>query len=63
MALNIQALSDGVQIGGHKLNLKGQATHSFEQARENLTVKFQQQLQSQGLNAVIGVSFLPAKGD
>lgn len=63
MALNIRALSDGVQIGGHKLNLKGQATHSFDQARENLTVKFQQLLQSQGLNAVIGVSLLPVQAE
>ncbi|KUJ73877.1 hypothetical protein AVO42_00180 [Thiomicrospira sp. XS5] len=63
MALNIRALSDGVQIGGNKLNLKGQATHSFTQASENLTVKFQQQLQTQGLNAVIGLALRPAKAE
>lgn len=55
-------VSDGVStLGGQKLNLKGQSTQGYDQAIEFAAIKFQKQLETQGLNKVVGLNLLNRK--
>lgn len=56
VGVQIQVEDTQVRLGGNQLHMKGQSTESEAQAMTFAGVKFQQRLEAEGLNAVLGLA-------